>query len=182
MHNLLCINYINYSSLLKKWLNIILLQIIIKNLWRVVVMENNQTTTDFLTEIYKGARIGVQSINNLLTKVNDSNIYNELKYQLRSYEEIANEAYNEIIKRNNRPKDISAFDKLSTTFSIGINTFINNNPSNVADMMIKGNTMGVTEITKNLNAYKSADENVKNLADKFVKLEQDSIERLKKYL
>ncbi len=145
-------------------------------------MNNSHNTNDFLAEIYRGANMGVQTINNLLMKVTDNAIYNELKYQLRSYEEIANEAYVEIMKRNSKPKDISMFDKMSAKMSIGLNTFINNNSSHIADMLIKGNTMGVTGITKSLNSHSEADEGIKNLADRFIKLEQDNIDRLKKFL
>lgn len=145
-------------------------------------MNNNQNTTDFLSEIYRGANMGVQTINNILMKVTDNAIYNELKYQLRSYEEVANEAYVEIMKRNNKPKDISVFDKMSAKMSIGINTFINSKPSHIADMLIKGNTMGVTGITRSLNYHSNADQDIKGLADRFIKLEQDNIDRLKKFL
>lgn len=145
-------------------------------------MKNSQNTSDFLAEIYRGANMGVQTINNILMKVTDNIIYNELKYQLRSYEEIANEAYTEIMKRNSKPKDISMFDKMSAKMSIGINTFINSDPSHVADMLIKGNTMGVTGITKSLNSHVDADKDIKNLADRFIKLEQDNINRLRRFL
>lgn len=145
-------------------------------------MNNSQNTSDFLAEIYRGANMGVQTINNILMKVTDNGIYNELKYQLRSYEEIANEAYTEIIKRNNKPKDISMVAKMSAKMSIGVNTFINSNPSHIADMLIKGNTMGVTGITKSLNTHSDADKDIKALADRFVKLEQTNIDRLKIFL
>lgn len=143
---------------------------------------NNQHTMDLLSEIYRGAKMGVQSINNLLTKVSDNKIYDELKYQLYSYEEIANEAYGEIIRRNGEPKDLSTLNKISAKMSIGINTFINSNPSHIADMMIKGNTMGVTEIIRKMHSLKGVDDNIRNLAERFLKLEEDNIDRLKKYL
>ena len=143
---------------------------------------NSLNSNEALAEIYRGAKMGVQTTNNLLMKVTDNSIYNELKYQLRSYEEIASEAYEEIIKRDNRPKDISTLNKAMAKMSIGINTFINNNPSHIADMMIKGNTMGVTDITKTLNSYNNEDPDIKNLAERFVKLEQSNIDRLKKFL
>jgi uncharacterized protein YdcH (DUF465 family) len=145
-------------------------------------MDSSQNTTDFLSEIYRGAKMGVETINNLLTKVNDNKVYDELKYQLRSYDEIANEACSELKKRNVEPKDISTMDKMGAKMSIGINTVISNDPSHIADMLIKGNTMGVTGITKTLNAHQEADPDIKGLAQRFVQLEQDNIERLKKYL
>ena len=66
--------------------------------------------------------------------------------------------------------------------SVGINTMISNTPSHIADMLIKGSTMGVTEMTKSLNSYKDADPDIQALADRFIKLEQDNIDRLMKFL
>lgn len=145
-------------------------------------MDNNQNTVDFLSEIYRGAKMGVETINRMLSKVNDNKIYDELKYQLNSYDEIANEAYNELLKRSHEPKDISTMNKLSARMSVDINTLINNKPSHIADMLIKGNTMGVTGITKTLNSHQDADPQIQALADRFIKLEQDNIERLMKFL
>ncbi|MEL7648599.1 MAG: hypothetical protein AAGU76_10935 [Sedimentibacter sp.] len=145
-------------------------------------MENSQNTVDLLSEIYRGAKMGVETINNLLSKVNDNKIYDELKYQLQTYEEIANESCVELSRRNSEPKDISLMNKVSAKMSVGINTLISNNPSHVADMLIKGNTMGVTEMTKNLNSGQCTDKEIQALADRFIKLEQDNIDRLKKFL
>jgi hypothetical protein len=145
-------------------------------------MNNDQNTVEILSEIYRGAKMGVETINSMLNKVNDNKIYDELKYQLRCYDEIANEAYGELVKRNQEPKDISTMNKLSAKMSVGINTMISNTPSHIADMLIKGSTMGVTEMTKSLNSYKDADPDIQSLADRFIKLEQDNIDRLMKFL
>ncbi len=145
-------------------------------------MDNSENTIDFLSEIYRGAKMGVETINDLLTKVNDNKIYDEMKYQMSSYEEIANEAHSEIIKRKSKPKDISMLNKMSAKMSVGINTIISNSPSHVADMLIKGNTMGVTEMTKSLNSHNCSDMEVQAFADRFIKLEQSNIDRLKKFL
>jgi len=145
-------------------------------------MDNSQNTVDLLSEIYRGSKMGVETINNLLTKVNDNSMYDELKYQMQSYEEISNEAYSEIIKRKSEPKDISPINKMSAKMSVGINTIISSNPSHVADMLIKGNTMGVTEMTKSLNSHSCSDKEIQAFADRFIKLEQSNIDRLKKFL
>jgi hypothetical protein len=142
---------------------------------------NSQNTADFLSEIYRGAKMGIETIDRLLTKVNDNKIYDELKYQMRSYEEIADEAYNELIKRDNEPKEISPLNRLSARMSIGINTLISNKTSHVADMLIKGNTMGINGISESLKSHTDADPAVQGLAERFINLEKDNIERLKRF-
>ena len=144
-------------------------------------MDNSQNTVDLLSEIYRGAKMGIETINRLLTKVNDNKIYDELKYQMKSYEEIADEAYHELLKRNNEPLGISPLNRLSARMSVGINTLISNKPSHVADMVIKGNIMGVDGISKRLQSHQNTDPSIKGLADRFITLEKDNIERLKKF-
>lgn len=145
-------------------------------------MDNSQNTVDFLSEIYRGAKMGIETINRLLTKVNENQIYDELKYQLRSYEEIADEAYHELLKRDKEPLGISPINKLSARMSVGFNTLISNKPSHIADMMIKGNHMGIEGITKSYESHVNADPAIKGLADRFIKLEKDNVDRLKKFI
>lgn len=145
-------------------------------------MDNSKNTVDLLSEIYRGAKMGIETIERLLTKVNENAIYDELKYQMRSYEEIADEAYNELITRNNEPLGISALNKLSARMSIDINTLISKKPSHVANMMIKGNRMGIEGITATYQTHQDADPAIKGLADRFIKLEKDNVERLKKFI
>jgi hypothetical protein len=145
-------------------------------------MDNSQNTVDFLSEIYRGAKMGIETINRLLTKVNDNKIYDELKYQMRSYEEIADEAYHELLKRDSQPLGISPLNKLSARMSVSLNTLISNKPSHVADMMIKGNKMGIEGITKAYEDHQIADPSIKGLAERFINLEKDNIERLKKFM
>ncbi len=145
-------------------------------------MDNSQNTVDFLSEIYRSAKMGIETIDRLLTKVNDNKIYDELKYQMRSYEEIADEAHNELLKRNNEPAEISPLNKLSARMSVGINTLISSKPSHIADMMIKGNRMGIEGIVSSYQSHADADPSIKGLADRFLKLEKDNAERLKKFM
>ena len=56
--------------------------------------------------------------------------------------------------------------------------------SHIADMMIQGATMGVTDTTKLIREYEntSCSEEALKLARDTVKYEEESIERLKKFL
>ncbi len=145
-------------------------------------MENGKSTVDFLSEIYRGAKMGVETINNLLTKVDNNNIYDELKYRLEHMRKLPVKRVQSWKEEKVSLRIFSMFNKMSAKMSVGINTLISNNPSHVADMLIKGNTMGVTEMTKSLNSHQCSDKEIQALADRFIKLEQDNIDRLKKFL
>jgi len=54
--------------------------------------------------------------------------------------------------------------------------------SKIAEMVIQGSTMGVTEMTKELNNYQGTNQELFRTAQKFIQTEQDNIEEMKKYL
>jgi hypothetical protein len=56
--------------------------------------------------------------------------------------------------------------------------------SHLAEMVIEGSTMGITDTTKVINEYESDPEcrEAVELARKIVRFEQDNIEIMKKYL
>lgn len=145
-------------------------------------MDKEKDTKGFLGEIYRGARMGVETIDNVMSKVVDEGIKHELKYQLDRYEAIEKESYEELSKRGSGPDDIPVMQKAMAKMSIAMNTAMDNSPSHIAELLIKGNTMGVTGITRSLHDHSNADSNVVNLAQRFISLEQENIERLKKYL
>ncbi|MNJ03052.1 hypothetical protein D3C73_1632290 [compost metagenome] len=54
--------------------------------------------------------------------------------------------------------------------------------SHIAEMIIKGSTMGVTDVTKHLNKFDDVDSDIINLANKLLKIEENNIEEMKNYL
>ena len=63
-----------------------------------------------------------------------------------------------------------------------MNTMVDHRPSHVAEMLIQGSTMGVIDITENMNNYSNAEQPVKDLAKQVLDFENQNIERLKTYL
>ena len=58
-----------------------------------------------------------------------------------------------------------------------------NSDARIADMLTKGFTMGVVDITKRIDNYKGdADKDILNLAKKLLKFSQENIDFLKPYL
>ena len=52
----------------------------------------------------------------------------------------------------------------------------------IAEMMIQGNTMGMTKSLKHLHDYHGKDERVRDLANKLLKTEEANIQQMKKFL
>ncbi|MFQ9798222.1 MAG: hypothetical protein ACLR23_04035 [Clostridia bacterium] len=60
--------------------------------------------------------------------------------------------------------------------SSDVKTISDNSPSKIAEMVIQGNTMGVTKMTKRIHEYDGDNKKIVALAQKHVAMEEDNIE------
>ena len=66
--------------------------------------------------------------------------------------------------------------------SIQANTMLNISTPHVADMMIQGNTRGITELLKVKHNNKNTGSFANELAEELMDFEEENIERLKRFL
>lgn len=148
-------------------------------------MNTNSTKTpeaSILNSIYRGARIGSESIENLLPKTENPDFRSDLRTQEGEYRAICKEAESRLMQMGNTPDPIGDYKKATMKMELEMNTMANTDTSHLADMMIKGSTMGITNMTKILNGYTNPDPQVEGLAQKLITIEQQNIDRLKVYL
>lgn len=145
---------------------------------------NNAVTKKFLDSLYKNVKMGADAIIDLMPKVSDTKMREEMTAELEHYEKYAKEIRNLLFESGEEPKEESFMAKMMSKMGISINTMMDSTSSHIADMMIQGATMGVTDTTKLIREYEntSCSEEALKLARDTVKYEEESIERLKKFL
>ena len=135
---------------------------------------------DFLEEIYRGAKMGVETIDTVLNKVNDPKMKEELIREQHDFRKFEMKAMEELVKNNQEPKDLPAVQKMGAWMGIQMNTVVDSSPSHIADLMIQGNNMGIVGITKTKNRHTPCRYDA--LADELVQMQQRHIEQLKPFL
>ena len=141
-------------------------------------------TKSFLDSLYKNVKMGADSIIDLMPKVSDQKMKEEMTCQLEHYEKFAKEIRNMLFELGEEPKEESFMTKLMSKMGISINTMIDATSSHIADIMIQGATMGITDTTKLVREYENTpcSEEALSLARDTIKYEEESIEKLKKFL
>lgn len=137
---------------------------------------------DLLEKTYQNASIGITAIETVLDKVRDQQFSNDLHKQLRDYQEIADKTKRQLRTSGARIKDVSRYNKAVMKGNVKMNMLRNSSDSHIAQMVIQGSTMGVTQMTKLLHASKNADGTCTKIAEEFVKKEENNIEVMKNYL
>ena len=137
---------------------------------------------DLLEKTYQNASVGITAIEAVLSKVKNQNFSNDLHRQLRDYQEIADKSKRQLQMNGVRAKDVSIYNKAIMKGNVKMNLLMNSSDSHIAQMVIKGSTMGVTQMTKLLHSKKKADGASAQIAEEFVKKEESNIEVMKNYL
>ncbi|MBQ9086973.1 MAG: hypothetical protein IJY47_07290 [Clostridia bacterium] len=145
---------------------------------------NQSTTKEFLEELYKNMKMGADSIINILPKVKDEDLRQELTAELNRYEEFAKDASRQLYDAGGTPEEEGIMTKLMSKMGMAMNTAMDSTSSHLAQMMIEGATMGITENTKLLREYenKSCSESALSLGKQTIRFMEDSVERMKRYL
>ncbi len=147
--------------------------------------EKRETTEEFFFgEIYKNTKMGADAIINLLPHIKNDALRSVVTMQLDGYEKYAARAAEALRERGMEPKEENLFARVSARMGIAFNTMIDSTASHVAEMMIEGSNMGITDMTKLLNEHepKGSSPEATRLAREIVAFEEHNLEMLKRYL
>ncbi len=142
-------------------------------------MEENINALD---EIHKGACMGMDAIHFVLEKVEDNKLKEVLDKEYNDYKSVK-EKIDEIYPKYNdgKPHETNMMNKAMTWYGIEMKTLVDKSSSKIAELLLNGVNMGIIEGKKVLN-NKNIDKEVKDIIDKYVSMQEVSVEVLKEYL
>ena len=142
----------------------------------------DENEVNVLDELNKGACMGIDAINYVLDKVKDEQLHKELEIQYSKYQNILDEIsriYPEYSDK--KPHETNIINKALTWYGIEMKTLTDNSTSKIAELLVQGTNMGIIEGKKLLN-HKETDKEVTRLIKEYIKIQEDSIEKLKQFL
>lgn len=134
-----------------------------------------------LDETYRSCTMGTEAINTIIHKVTDEKMALELNRQSCRYNGYAKKTIEKLADENEVPKGQAA-GKAMLWAGIQMNTLTNTSTEHVAELMIRGNTMAITDMMKVLKNNKDAKKEYCELAEEIMDFEEKCIESLKAYL
>ena len=142
------------------------------------------TNNELLIHIYETSDMGVKSTKKLLKilKDKDNKIKNEIERELKEYEIIYKKAKKILKKQNINPgTNVIANISANTAMKMEINK--DNSDSKIADILLRGFVMGIAKIEKKIKDYKKeVDHSTLKLAKDLLKFQEESMNKVQKYL
>ena len=141
----------------------------------------NYEEIQVLKETRKNASMAVQAIDALMGKIYNQEFAYELTAQRNRFRDFERKAEAGLWEYGLLPKD-SGIQKAMLWGSIQANTMLNISTDHVADMVIQGNTKGITELLKVKHNNKNMGSYANEPAEELMDFEEENIERLKRFL
>ena len=145
--------------------------------------EEFQSTTKLIDEAYKNVRMGSYAIDCIMSAVEENpKLEDLLKKQNKCYlrsvtelEKLSHEISHEIV-------DINPMLKGMSFTSIKMKTVLNKEAPHLAEMLIQGTTMGITQMIKTHGENPSPNETLNKIVKDIIKYEEEFVDSLKLFL
>lgn len=135
-----------------------------------------------LNEIHKGVTMGMASLELVSEKTKDSSLKDDLSFQYNEYQNTLNTVNNKFKEQGEIPDDVPMNTKLMGWTGIQFNTLNDTSNSKLSELLIQGYDMGIIKGVKLLNQSPEASQDVKNILNGFISMQENCIDRLKKFL
>lgn len=140
---------------------------------------------ELLNFVYENAEMGMHSLNNLsdILRNKDNKIKGLIEDELKEYNSFLKELEKLLKKNKIEPKKTNLMAKISSKMGIAMETMKDNSDPAIASMVIEGLTMGIVEMETKIENYKKlVDKKILKLSTKFLKFQEEEIEKLKTFM
>ncbi len=146
--------------------------------------DKSSVNAEMLDRMYKNVKMGSDSLINIMSRAKDDGFREELTAELDTYERYARQVGEMIYDAGGKPKEEGPITKMSAKIGMAMNTMTDSTTSHLAQMVIEGATMGMTDMTKIVREYENGKcgEASLKLAREIAEFEDKSVQKLKQYL
>lgn len=139
-------------------------------------------TIKLIRECDAGIKMGVTSIDDVLTHVREEKMKNILRDARQEHERLRVELETMLSDYGDEGKDPNPLAKSMSWMKTNVKLGIENSDGTVADLIIEGCDMGIKSLSRYLNEYKAAEERAKNIAKKLIKIEETLSKDMRPFL
>lgn len=142
----------------------------------------NRQSSEILRSVYKNADMAYEASGDVLKHCSNSRLREELTAERERYRSVASQARAELVRRGSIPRQYPVYTRMMTKMGIGMKALQDPSSKSLAEMMVRGTTMGIIDMTHALNSSSKAEERIRTDAAALLKREQQFCDRLKKFL
>jgi hypothetical protein len=143
---------------------------------------DNDDTVKLLRECDAGAKMAVESIDEVINHVTDQKLEQRLSESKERHSKLGNEIHSILSQDNAEDKEPNPIAKGMSWMKTNMKVAMEESDATVADLITDGCNMGVKSLNKYLNQYQAADYESKKICSELISEEKDLANDLKQYL
>ena len=144
--------------------------------------QNKNNEQELIDRAYENVRMGSYAIDCIMEKIENPELAELLRKQNKFYLEEVSAIQSLARNLGYEPKDINVMAKGMSYMSIKTKTLMNNDSPKLAEMLVQGTTMGITDTLKAKNEYQTENEELNQIVDRIIKHEEEFVDSLKTFL
>ena len=141
-----------------------------------------QDTIRLLRECDAGVKMGISSFEDVLGHVQNRILKNLMETCKAEHEKLHEEIQSLLSRHGEEGKEIHPMAKGMSHIKTNMKLAMEGNDGTVADMIIDGCNMGVKSLSRYLNQYKAASPEVRAMAKRLIRLEEDLATDIRPFL
>lgn len=142
----------------------------------------NDDTIKLLNECNAGVKMGVQGIKEVIDHAQDKELLDILVKYLDDHQKLGDKTHKYLNKFHDDGKEPNAMASAMSWVKINFKLLQGNVDEQIADVMVDGCNMGIKSISRYLNKYPAASQEIKNLVHDIIELEENFALDLRKFL
>lgn len=142
----------------------------------------NDDTIKLLRECNAGIKMGVSSLDDVLDKVQSSDLKTLLRKSKETHTKLGNKTHEYLTEYHDDGKEPAAIAKLMSKLKTNLKLDDEGPDATIADLITDGCNMGVKSLHKYINKYPAAEEKVIRLAEEVADAEETLAKELQDYL
>ena len=139
-------------------------------------------TTELLRECNAGIKMGIDTIESVLERVENRGFYAILKTCKDEHIKLEAETGALLQEFGEESKEPNPIAKGMSYMKTNVKTVLEPGDKTIADLVTDGCHMGVKSLERYLNEYKNAEQRVKSIAEKLIKIEKNLADDIAAYL
>lgn len=140
-------------------------------------------TINLLKECDAGLEMAISSLEQVKDEAKADNFTNMLDKYYNNHIKIQKDVDKKLVEYNSDGKKANPFAEVMSTMKTSFKlTTTNHTDEQIADLMIDGCNMGIKSVSKYMNQYTNANQEIMQLANDIIVLEQNFTNELRQYL
>ena len=142
----------------------------------------NDDTIKLLKECDAGSKMAVSSIDDVLDNVESKELLELLKETKKHHEKLGNDLHAMLNDHQADEKEPSMIAKGMSKMKTNVKIGMDHSDETIADLIVDGCDMGIKSLQRYLNKYPAADKSAKDIANRFISIEDELRKKLYAYL